>query len=1534
MADSVQHTGSKTTGNPLSEIIWSLDVPNLNSITFNSQGVEYPGWNHTILDNGLRFPVKTKLIYTINGPPRVDLDMGGTQSIPVMNTSSPQFEQAKGLDLEARPEQIVSQEFIRFKHINDIGGHQLWAVNVLGARFDNVDGQWVIPNHITLSISSDLASSATIENEALYLNNITTSSQRVFTHNQMGWGEGKIKLHVLKDGIYRIFYDSLAQLADFPEGDISSRSLTLRERGEEQAIHVTDHGDDIFDSGDFFDFIGKQKYFDGSSQYYDAFSDINVYWLDWGGVNGLRFVEESGALVDLTPVRPTTFWDKIHVEEDNSFERLGQVDTDKPSITRDHYFWKSVNSGVTKEVEYFLPNPFRGSSENLQVSLGLHGLTYSETAGEVKSHTLYAFMNDHSIGDGSWVQQEEYVLSSPSALNLSHNILAADGDNTLAIFAPVSTEPGNYDKIVLNWIEVSYEHLLKAHENQLRFRKSFINPSTNLEYEIQGFKSHELVLYKEGLSKITGFTIRENWDAIEPQYSLVFQDHSTEATPDYWAASLDGFLQPIKTIVDTTALLRNEDADLIVITIPAFMDELEAYLEFKESEGWNPIAVSAADIYDEFNYGIHSPLAIKSFLRYANNNWASHPEYVVMFGDAISNPQQAKRDTRIQNIPTFYMQTYGWGAAEADYWYSLINGDDYIPDMYIGRIPCNNREDLETSLTKLIAYGSGSNYGSWQNELVIIAGFDPVFKTQSQLLLKNTIPPAYMPTRIFIDRDSEGQIFWGDTDSLVEHWNRGKLLINFFGHGGGAVWADRSLFVRDDINYLNHDTPPAFVTSMTCFTASFAQTRGLGEVVVAESPTGAIGWFGASGVGWIINDDLMVQPLLRRLLEDDKTVGEIINIARMEYFLAISEYDYLKPSMLFQYNFLGDPTTRLLRPENQQLLVSDVSIYDPTQQIILNYIGTEAGEMNLLPVNATNHPWWTLPQSYPTESNSNFIISQEASAPTGIGRTIYTLDRGENQSSVQGFVPYSISADWFEHESPTAEQLSQSPIIPIRVRFHSTPPVIADSMILVLSGGNHGRIELIQDSEWWKVPDTTRLHSETSTTYYSFTAFSQGVQIQTSSTFTLYLPDDISLSVNNIRVGYMDNICGVYLDYSMFGLADATADLHFEAALPTGNHSVDQTRGLFEGNNSLFIPVLFGTETVEVSATLQISSDINTADNAYSASLSSEYFQILPGVGLTFDEQDPDTLKLWARGGLFVGHADTSWVRVKPYTEPFSALPGITLYQDSTIYLVESSNSELIVGIQSGRQLFCKDLDLSSWQYLVTDQSNTYHMNGSGLIAMGQKQDFTGPEVSMMVEGQLFFDGDYLLESSHLNLLAEDENGFSWDASHVNVHVDGSTAAVQLGDTTESGQIMSAIVELNMDIGEHTITYKMSDALGNWSDEVSITGVVASDAAIYDYGNFPNPFEGETLIIYELTQPLDDVEIDIFTLSGYKLHTIDVYNARVSIGLGAIGYHEVPWNGRDRSDDFVANGVYFYRIKAQLNDEEIVGPIGKMVKNR
>ncbi len=68
-------------------------------------------------------------------------------------------------------------------------------------------------------------------------------------------------------------------------------------------------------------------------------------------------------------------------------------------------------------------------------------------------------------------------------------------------------------------------------------------------------------------------------------------------------------------------------------------------------------------------------------------------------------------------------------------------------------------------------------------------------------------------------------------------------------------------------------------------------------------------------------------------------------------------------------------------------------------------------------------------------------------------------------------------------------------------------------------------------------------------------------------------------------------------------------------------------------------------------------------------------------------------------------------------------------------------------------------------------------------------------------------------------------------------------------------------------------------------------------------GNFPNPFNAQTTIEYNI--PFEaDVKIEIFDILGRRIETL--VNERRPTGL-----NRVIWNA-----DNVASGMYFYRLQA------------------
>lgn len=74
------------------------------------------------------------------------------------------------------------------------------------------------------------------------------------------------------------------------------------------------------------------------------------------------------------------------------------------------------------------------------------------------------------------------------------------------------------------------------------------------------------------------------------------------------------------------------------------------------------------------------------------------------------------------------------------------------------------------------------------------------------------------------------------------------------------------------------------------------------------------------------------------------------------------------------------------------------------------------------------------------------------------------------------------------------------------------------------------------------------------------------------------------------------------------------------------------------------------------------------------------------------------------------------------------------------------------------------------------------------------------------------------------------------------------------------------------------------------------------------FQNFPNPFNPETVISYQLPTSAN-VELTIFNLLGQPVRTL-VQAPQAS------GRYQVKWDGRNENGAAVASGLYFYRLRA------------------
>jgi hypothetical protein len=79
-------------------------------------------------------------------------------------------------------------------------------------------------------------------------------------------------------------------------------------------------------------------------------------------------------------------------------------------------------------------------------------------------------------------------------------------------------------------------------------------------------------------------------------------------------------------------------------------------------------------------------------------------------------------------------------------------------------------------------------------------------------------------------------------------------------------------------------------------------------------------------------------------------------------------------------------------------------------------------------------------------------------------------------------------------------------------------------------------------------------------------------------------------------------------------------------------------------------------------------------------------------------------------------------------------------------------------------------------------------------------------------------------------------------------------------------------------------------------------------ATIYNLRNYPNPFNPETTISFEISKP-GDVILDVFNLKGQLIKRL--INNQMTTGK-----HNVIWDGKDNNGKICSSGVYYYRIES------------------
>lgn len=751
----------------------------------------------------------------------------------------------------------------------------------------------------------------------------------------LGGGPGSqvFKIYITKGGVYRVTYEELREVG-LKSGRINSDAITLTHRDDEIPIWVSDGDDGRFGPGDRIEFVGEQL--KGHRSHHNEYTLLNVYQLALDSTRqGQRMSVPQMPDPSARPEEPVHLETEMHVEMNNFMVHFSAPGGESPEPR----FWVRMSSIDPEPFRHeFRLGRCREGAKPISLAVELRGWsTASRRSGGVLSdHRVDLYFNGQLIGFGEWDGRTSHVIEVPE---VPEELVKPEALNVLELKVPsrrLTNSPDPLiDMVLLNWIEIRHPPPEAGEE----FGGSWISPNLQRFYLSQPLEADAHAAVKVRLTSVRGsaMLVYGNNGLRFDGSNMEVEDHEGTSLYHFYppaqesvffvAQSEDSLLPPVGIELERPSGLKetSHQADYIIIAHPRLLEAVEPLADLHRRRGLEVSVVAVDDVYDEFSDSIVHPDAIRDFLKFAYHEWQRPaPRLVLLVGDASWDaegigtvykdgaPYTPGLPLSHRNlIPTSAFEEGFRGHSASDNFFVSVDGDDYLPDMAIGRFPVVEPEEVEAIVNKSIRYAAEADVGPWRRNILWLSDESPLMQDSSDSIAQLAEEQGFASLKLYPSKD--GRVTELTQNPLREALDRGLVLVHFFGHGARYVWRTGAasiennfdLFTFDDLNELKPTAKMPLVLSMTCWSAPFDHPTAdsIGENFIRLAERGAIGFLGAS---WKVSSNPELSELLiEELTSPGAMIGEAILRAKRRLD---------KRGLVEKYNLLGDPALELALP--------------------------------------------------------------------------------------------------------------------------------------------------------------------------------------------------------------------------------------------------------------------------------------------------------------------------------------------------------------------------------------------------------------------------------------------------------------------------------------------------------------------------------------------------------------------------------------------------------------------------------------------
>lgn len=424
---------------------------------------------------------------------------------------------------------------------------------------------------------------------------------------------------------------------------------------------------------------------------------------------------------------------------------------------------------------------------------------------------------------------------------------------------------------------------------------------------------------------------------------------------------------------------QEDGRDVMLCIMPdEFADSFQPYADWKRQSGTDIHITKFSDI----GANSSNPQIIKDHITDAYHNWEYPPTYVLIVGD--------------EGVFPLKIVNYDYSFANEDYFVE-IDGDDFFPEMMIGRLTNQGDYRMRVMLNKFMKYEKEpyTTDSDWFKKAICCSNND----YESQVDTKRFTSKVMMEDGGFTSVDtlmSDGNWSGGNCSMNINDIrsaiNDGRSYLNYRGEGWSDGWSASCYdFNVSDVSSLNNGEKFTFVTSIGCGVAMFNETDGncFGEEWVQlgslTEPRGGIAFIGpTSNTHTTYNNKLDKGIYVGMFREGMDTPGQALMRGKLY------TYNYFGDDSWVEYQYrvfcvLGDPSIHIWK--------------DVPTEVNMNYESS-------IPVGYSQHEFTV------THASSGLAVENAQvciSGDNGVFATGYTNPQGKAFVGVTPLVPGTLT---------------------------------------------------------------------------------------------------------------------------------------------------------------------------------------------------------------------------------------------------------------------------------------------------------------------------------------------------------------------------------------------------------------------------------------------------------------------------------------------------------------------------------------------